>query len=91
MNLQDQRRNPIPYISTESLILMCLINAMEGCKVVTCDVPSAFMQADIDKILHLKLVGEIAELLCWTVSTRVLSRTPSARDCHKPGRQKGRI
>ena len=36
---------------------------MERCQVVTCDVPGAFMQADIDKILHLKLIGEIAELL----------------------------
>ena len=26
---------------------------------------------------------------CWTVSARVLSRTPSARDCHKPGQQEG--
>ena len=30
---------------------------------MTCDIPSAFMQADIDEILHLKLMGKIAELL----------------------------
>ena len=36
---------------------------MEGCQVVTCDVPGVFMQADIDEILQIKLVGEIAELL----------------------------
>ena len=36
---------------------------MEAHQVVTCDVPGVFMQADIDEILHLKLVGEITELL----------------------------
>ena len=30
---------------------------------VTCDVPGAFMQTDIDELVHLKLEGEIAELL----------------------------
>ena len=52
-----------PSISTKSLFLTCFINAMEECQVVTCDVPGVFMQADIDEILHIKLAGEIAELL----------------------------
>ena len=30
---------------------------------MTCDVPSAAMQTDIGKILQLKLMGKIAELL----------------------------
>ena len=42
-----------PTISTESLFLTCLIDAMEGCQVITCD----------DDILHLKPVGGIGELL----------------------------
>ena len=37
--------------------------AQEKRHVVTCDVPGAFMQADIDELVHLKLEGEIAELL----------------------------
>ena len=36
---------------------------MEGCQVVTCDVPGSFIQADLDEVLHIKVVGEIAELL----------------------------
>ena len=31
--------------------------------VVTCDVPSAFMQAEMDKVVHMKLEGELAKLL----------------------------
>ena len=52
-----------PTISTEALFITCLIDAMEGRCVVTCDVLGAFMQTDIDKLVHLKLEGEIAELL----------------------------
>ena len=52
-----------PTISAESLFLTCLIDVMERCHIVTCDVPGAFMQVDIDELIHLKLVGEIAELL----------------------------
>ena len=52
-----------PTISTEALFLTCLIDATEGRCVVTCDMPGAFMQTDIDELVHLKLEGEIAELL----------------------------
>ena len=52
-----------PTISTEALFLMCLMIAQERRCVVTCDVPGAFMQADIDEQVHIKLEGEIAELL----------------------------
>ena len=31
--------------------------------VVTCDVPSAFMKAEMDKVVHMKLEGELAKLL----------------------------
>ena len=52
-----------PTISMESLFLTCLIDAMEEQCITTCDVLGVFMQMDIDELLHLKLVGEIAELL----------------------------
>ena len=52
-----------PTIATESLFLLCVINAVERRHVITCDVPGAFMQTDMDELLHLKLEGEIAELL----------------------------
>ena len=39
------------------------MDAIENWYVATCDVPGAFMHSDIDEQLHLKLEGEIAELL----------------------------
>jgi hypothetical protein len=36
----------------ESLFLSCTIDAKESRKVVTCDIPGAFMQTDIDEIIH---------------------------------------
>ena len=52
-----------PTIHTESVFLTCIIDALEKRKVVTLDIPGAFMQVDIDEIIHEKLVGEMAELL----------------------------
>ena len=52
-----------PTISVEALFITCLIDAKEGCDIATCDVPGAFMHADIDEVIHLRLDGEIAELL----------------------------
>ena len=52
-----------PTISTEALFLMCLIIAKERRYVLTLDIPGAFMQSDIDEELHVKLEGEIADLL----------------------------
>ena len=40
-----------------------MIDAKEGRDVATCDIPGAFMQADIDEIVHVKLQGDIALLL----------------------------
>ncbi len=40
-----------------------VIDAMEGCDVATVDIPGAFMQADIDEVVHVKFEGEIAEML----------------------------
>ena len=52
-----------PTISVEALFLTCLVDAMEGRSVATCDVPGAFMQVDIDEQIHVHLDGELAELL----------------------------
>ena len=52
-----------PTISIEALFLTCLIDTMEQQHVITCDIPRAFMQADMDELVHVKLEGEIAELL----------------------------
>ena len=52
-----------PTVRTESLMLSCVIDAKERRNVLTCDVPGAFMQADIDEIVHVKLEGPLADLL----------------------------
>ena len=52
-----------PTISVEALFITCLIDAKEGRDIATCDVPGAFMHADIDEVVHLRLDGEIADLL----------------------------
>ena len=52
-----------PTITTKGLFLSCLIDAMEGRCVTTCDIPGAFMQANIDKDVHIKMDGETADLL----------------------------
>jgi hypothetical protein len=50
-------------VAIESLMLSCIIDAKEKRTVVTADIPGAFMQADMDEIIHMKLVGPLAKLL----------------------------
>jgi hypothetical protein len=52
-----------PTVSVESLFLSCVIDAKERQKVVTCDIPRAFMRADIDEVLHTWFEGPLAQLL----------------------------
>jgi hypothetical protein len=52
-----------PTVSTEALFLTSLIDAKEEQKVLTVDIPGAFMHADMDKLVHMRLSGPIAELL----------------------------
>eukprot|EP00980_Cylindrotheca_fusiformis_P029055 scaffold22705_cov169-Cylindrotheca_fusiformis.AAC.1 len=52
-----------PTVSVEALFLTCLIDALERRHVMVVDIPGAFMHADIDELIHVKLVGDIAELL----------------------------
>ena len=50
-------------MNVEALFITCLIDAMEGREVMTCDIPGTFMQSDMDELLHMKLEGEIVLLL----------------------------
>jgi len=52
-----------PTVRTESLLLSCVIDAKEERKVMTCDVPGAFMQVDIDEVVHVKLEGAMVDAL----------------------------
>ena len=58
-----------PTITIESLFLTCLVDAMEKRCIATIDIPEAFMHADIDKQIHVKLDGDIAILLCKVDAT----------------------
>jgi hypothetical protein len=52
-----------PTVSTEAIFLTALIDAQEGREVMTVDIPGAFMQSDMDELVHVKLEGPMAELL----------------------------
>ena len=52
-----------PTIQVESLFLSSMIDAKKDRKVTTCDIPGAFMQANIDEQLFLKFDGDLVELL----------------------------
>jgi hypothetical protein len=52
-----------PTMAIESLFLSSVIDAKEGRSVVTLDIPGAFMQADMDEVLYMKLEGPLAHLL----------------------------
>jgi hypothetical protein len=62
-----------PTVTIESLILSCMIDAMENQDVATCDIPAAFMQADIDEEVHIKFEGELVDFL--------VSIDPSYKQC----------
>ena len=53
-----------PTISTEALFLTAAIDAKEKRHVITVDIPGAFMHATMDEVVHMKLEGTMAELLC---------------------------
>ena len=50
-------------ISTEALFLTCKIDALEKRDVATTDIPGAFMQADMDEIVNMKIEGKMAQLM----------------------------
>jgi hypothetical protein len=50
-------------VSTEALFLTLVINAQERQKVITIDIPGAFMHSDMDELIHMRLEGPLAELL----------------------------
>ena len=53
-----------PTVMIESLLLSCVIDATEGRDVATVDIPGAFMQADMDETVHIRMEGRMAELIC---------------------------
>jgi hypothetical protein len=60
---KTKQETSAPTVATEALMLSCVIDAEERRSVVTADIPGAFMQADMDEVLHMKLEGPLAMLL----------------------------
>eukprot|EP00957_Ditylum_brightwellii_P089694 6831088-Ditylum_brightwellii.AAC.1 len=50
-----------PTVSTAALMLSCIIDAKERRQVATLDVPNTFMQADMDKLVNMKIEGSMAK------------------------------
>jgi hypothetical protein len=52
-----------PTVATESIFLTAVIDALEGRDVAIIDVPGAFMQADMDELVHVRFTGKMLDLL----------------------------
>lgn len=50
-------------VSTEAIFLTAVIDALEGCDVAIVDVPGAFMQADMDELVHVHFAGTMVDKL----------------------------
>ena len=55
---KTKEESSAPTISTEALFLTCKINALEKRDVATTEIPGAFMQADMDEIVNMKIEGK---------------------------------
>ena len=52
-----------PMVSTEAVFLTAVIDALENQNVTVLDVPGAFMQAEIDELVHMRFTGEMVSML----------------------------
>ena len=52
-----------PMVSTEAVFLTAIIDALENRNVAVRGVPGAFMQADIDELVHMRFTGEMVNML----------------------------
>ena len=52
-----------PTISTEAVFLTAVVDAWESQKVAVLDVPGAFMQVDMDELVHVLFEGEMVDKL----------------------------
>ena len=55
-----------PTVSIYALMAQCVMNAIEGRKVVTCDIPGAFLQSDWpeDDDCYIRFEGLMVDMLC---------------------------
>jgi hypothetical protein len=60
---KSKEESSSPTVAIESLFLTAIIDAKERRDVATCDIPGAFLHADIDEVLHMQIDGPMAKLL----------------------------
>ena len=52
-----------PTVTTEEMMILCIMGAMKGRDVATVDITGVFLPADMDDIFDMRLDGAMAELL----------------------------
>ena len=50
----SKQQNSLPIVAIKLRILLWVIDTKEGRKLVTVDIPGAFMQFDMDELFHVK-------------------------------------
>lgn len=53
----------LPTVATEAVFLTAVIDALKEREVAVFDVPGAFMQADMDELVHVQFTGKMVELI----------------------------
>jgi hypothetical protein len=59
----DEADSSSPTIATAAMFLTVIIDALEGRDVAVIDVPGAFMQADMDELVHVRFTGLMVDKL----------------------------
>ena len=59
----EKEETSSPTVNTNSVFLTSAIEAFERRIVATIDVPGAFMQADMDEFVLVRIVGRMAEIM----------------------------
>jgi hypothetical protein len=59
----DKDEATSPTIATEAVFLTAVIDALEGRDVAVVDVPGAFMQTDMDELVHVRFTGTMVDML----------------------------
>ena len=65
----QRKRLPHQTVALESVFITSAIDAKENRKIVTIDIPGAFLHADNEDYILMKKVGTLAELIVKTNPT----------------------
>jgi hypothetical protein len=60
----------LPTLSIESVMHTSIIKESEKYDIATVDIPGAFLQADMDEIVHMKITGTMVDMLVQLQSSK---------------------